>query len=223
MGYSKNVLKRSEYLWEINDNNPSNTITGTIPVFSIPANTIIKSVGALVQTITTEYAAAELSAVTNATNLFTKATAHGFKTGVVGQFTTTDTLPTGISASTDYYVIVMSATTFKVAATAAGAEAGTVNAITDDGSGTLTFTPTAFTVEVGDGDDTDGYLVDGFTDNAGYYPTYDPSSYSGDYCLADTGFAIDKYYADADTIDFTITGQAKSGKVRFFIEFVELI
>lgn len=222
MGYSKNEIKRKSYLWEIDNNNFSNIKTGTIEIFEIPAGSIVKSVGALVETVTTEHAAIEASAITVATDLITTATAHGFTTGLLVAASTETTLPAGLTA-TDYYVIYESDTTFKLATSVALAEAGTALTITDEGTGAHTFTPTAFTVEVGDGTDPNGFIVDGFTDTVGYYPSADLSTYSGAYCLADTGFALDKYYADSDTIDFTITGVAKSGKVRFFVEFVELI
>ncbi len=71
--------------------------------------------------------------------------AHGLVTGVIGRFTTTDTLPTGIvSAITDYYVIKVDADNFKVASSQANASTGTVNNITFPGAGTQTFTPTAY-------------------------------------------------------------------------------
>lgn len=52
------------------------------------------------------------------TDTFT-ATAHGFKAGVVGQFTG-DTLPTGISAETDYYIVNATTNAFQVAASKGG-------------------------------------------------------------------------------------------------------
>lgn len=57
------------------------------------------------------------------------------------QFTTTDTLPTGLSAATDYWVVYVSSTTFRVATSYANAIAGTVVAWTDAGTGTHTVTP----------------------------------------------------------------------------------
>ena len=66
---------------------------------------------------------------------------HGFYTGLVGQMTTDGTLPTGISGSTDYYVIKASESTFKLATSEALATAGTAIDITAQGSGNHTFTP----------------------------------------------------------------------------------
>lgn len=73
--------------------------------------------------------------VVAATDVFTSA-AHGLAVGDVVEFKTTTTLPSGISASTTYYVItVPSVDTFKVSATKGGT---TVN-ITDTGTGTHTW------------------------------------------------------------------------------------
>lgn len=70
-------------------------------------------------------------------------TGHGYPTGLKGQFTTTGTLPAGLSTSTDYFVIDVDDDTYQVAASLANAQAGTQVTITDQGSGTHTFTPTA--------------------------------------------------------------------------------
>ena len=59
-------------------------------------------------------------------------------TGTEVTFTTTTTLPAGLSTSTTYYLIYQSATTFKVATSLANALAGTAVDITDTGTGTHT-------------------------------------------------------------------------------------
>lgn len=56
------------------------------------------------------------------------------------QFTTTTTLPTGLSLATDYWLVRVSATTARVATSLANAIAGTVVAYTDGGTGTHTLT-----------------------------------------------------------------------------------
>lgn len=56
------------------------------------------------------------------------------------RFTTTTTLPTGLSLSTDYWLVRVSATTARVATSFANAIAGTVVAYTDGGTGTHTLT-----------------------------------------------------------------------------------
>jgi hypothetical protein len=54
------------------------------------------------------------------------------------QFTTTTTLPAGLSLATDYYIIKITDTTFKVASSYANAVAGTAIDITSAGTGTHT-------------------------------------------------------------------------------------
>ena len=61
-------------------------------------------------------------------------------TGTRVRLTTTTTLPGGLATATDYYVIVTSATTFKLATSYANAVAGTAINITDAGTGTHTVT-----------------------------------------------------------------------------------
>lgn len=61
-------------------------------------------------------------------------------TGTEVTFTTTDTLPSGLSTDTTYYLIYQSTTTFKVATTLANALAGTAVTIADTGTGTHTVT-----------------------------------------------------------------------------------
>lgn len=56
------------------------------------------------------------------------------------RFTTTTTLPTGLSLATDYWLVRVSSTTARVATTYANAIAGTVIAFTDAGTGTHTLT-----------------------------------------------------------------------------------
>lgn len=64
-------------------------------------------------------------------------TAHGKVTGD-GPYhlTTTTTLPAGLTAATNYWVIFVDANTFKLATSKANAEAGTAVTITDNGTGT---------------------------------------------------------------------------------------
>ena len=71
------------------------------------------------------------------------AAAHGMKTGLIVRVSTTTTLPAGLSGATDYFVIYVSADTFKLATSLANAQAGTAIDITSAGTGTHTITPTA--------------------------------------------------------------------------------
>lgn len=66
-----------------------------------------------------------------APGVVTKA-AHGRKTGDKIVLTTTDALPTGLAVETTYYVIYVSANTFRLATTPSNALAGT--AITTSGA-----------------------------------------------------------------------------------------
>jgi hypothetical protein len=83
------------------------------------------------------------STAVNTTNEQITITAHGYTLGLKGQVTNPGTLPTGISGSTDYFVIVIDADTIQLADSLAHAQAGTPINITAQGSGTNTFTPTA--------------------------------------------------------------------------------
>lgn len=61
-------------------------------------------------------------------------------TGTAVVLTTTTTLPAGLSLATNYFVIKVSSTTFKLATNITNAEAGTPIDITDTGTGTHTIT-----------------------------------------------------------------------------------
>ena len=99
-----------------------------------------KTVGFLTKvTVSTPSAGAFTAA---ASDICTK-TAHGMKTGLKVQVSTTTTLPAGLSAATDYFVIYLTADTFKLATSLANANAGTAVDITDAGTGTHTITPTS--------------------------------------------------------------------------------
>lgn len=74
------------------------------------------------------------------------ATAHGHYTGLKVQLTTADTLPTGLEAATDYWVIVVDANTIAFGSSLANALAGTRVDITDVGVDTATVTATAGTL-----------------------------------------------------------------------------
>lgn len=81
-------------------------------------------------------------------NTFTASSSSGllltytndFVSGTKVRFTTTTTLPTGLSLATDYWLVRVSATTARVATSYANYVAGTVVAYTDGGTGTHTLT-----------------------------------------------------------------------------------
>lgn len=88
--------------------------------------------------VTTQGVTAEISPTSDLITIPT----HGLITGVLGQLTTTGTLPTGLSLSTNYFVIKIDDNNIKLATTYANALAKTAIDITGDGTGVHTFTPT---------------------------------------------------------------------------------
>lgn len=72
-------------------------------------------------------------------------TANGYTTGLKLRVSSTGTLPAGLAAATDYFVIVVTANTFKLASSLSNANAGTAIDITTSGTAaaTITFTCTA--------------------------------------------------------------------------------
>jgi hypothetical protein len=65
---------------------------------------------------------------------------YSLSTGQTTVLSTTGSLPTGVVAATKYYVIALTATTFKLASTPANALAGTAIALSGSQSGTQTAT-----------------------------------------------------------------------------------
>lgn len=65
---------------------------------------------------------------------------HGLDTGALVRVSSTTTLPAGLSAATDYWVIRISDTVVKLASTRLNAEAGTAVDVTGTGTGTHTLT-----------------------------------------------------------------------------------
>jgi len=93
--------------------------------------------------------------------LFTD-TAHGLINTNIVQLTTTGTLPTGLSLSTNYYVVNKTDNTFKLALTSGGADI----LWTDDGAGTHSWhKPTMYTVA---GDQTSMFVVDKYATVSNY-------------------------------------------------------
>ncbi len=81
----------------------------------------------------------------NTTNGILTETTHGFVTGDLGQLTTSSALPTGFSLSTNYFVIKVTADTYRLASSLANATAGTYIRPTTTGTGNQTFTLVANT------------------------------------------------------------------------------
>lgn len=88
------------------------------------------------------------SAVDTATEIITLASTSTLSTGMPIVFTSTTTVPAGLTSGTVYYAIVLSSTTIKVATSVANAEAGTAVNITSQGTGTHTISSGAHTLGV---------------------------------------------------------------------------
>lgn len=100
--------------------------------------------GSITKSVTTPGTASSVNLTTDRVTI----TAHGQVTGSKGQMTTSSALPTGLSTSTDYYIIVIDANTVQFASSLANAVAGTAIDLTNAGVGTQTFTPTTSTSNV---------------------------------------------------------------------------
>lgn len=117
--------------------------TGSFNIYHSQASTSTTNFNSIVDnqgTSALQQIAGDLNSYTvtadNTTNIFTRSS-HGLSVNQVIRFFTTGTLPTNITANTDYYVISDSFTTgqFKVSLTQGGLEVD----FTTDGTGTLTF------------------------------------------------------------------------------------
>lgn len=96
------------------------------------------------ETVVTNVAPAAATFTCVAATDICTATAHGYLTGLKVQVSNSGgALPTGLSGSTDYYVIKINANTFYLASSLVNAQAGTQIDITGAGSGTQTVTATA--------------------------------------------------------------------------------
>lgn len=117
-----------------------NTITAPATGVAVALDRV-KLFSAQVNLIVNTNAAGTFAAASLASNHVT-ITTHGYTTGLIGQLTSAGSLPTGLSLSTNYYIIVVDANTVKFASTLANAQAGTAITLSG-GSGNSTFTPTA--------------------------------------------------------------------------------
>jgi len=119
------------------------TAIDAYPAAAALVDITITGTGSNAQNITAETALT--GGVTSSLNLTAETitiSTHGFVSYIKGQFTTTGTLPTGITTSTNYWLIVTSANIFQVADSLAHAQAGTYLNLSAEGTGTHTFTPT---------------------------------------------------------------------------------
>lgn len=135
---SRKVLHSTSNIW-VNAGGTDSTSAPTIETINLKdADSCVITA---VADVTTPSAGA--FTIANATDIATKST-HGFKTGLAVTVSSDNALPTGLSASTTYYISVLSANTFYFSTTYANALAGTPIDVSDDGTGTHTVTPTTF-------------------------------------------------------------------------------
>lgn len=173
---------------------------GTHPIFTIPAKSLIKKVSALVETAITGYTAKAITSIVTATDVITIA-AHGFASGLPVQATTTTTLPAGLELLTTYYVKLLTVDTFQLVD-----DTGAVIDITDAGTGTHTLTPITIVATLGDEDTEDLFLEDTFAESTGFVLSSEENS----------------YYAAEKALNFYVEGLAKTGKITFVIEMIDL-
>ena len=120
-----------------------NSETGVVPVFDIEiwADGVADLTGTILYGISLVpgiVAQDTVTSITNATDNI-EATTHGMLLGQGPIQFTGDDLPAGLTADTDYWVIYVDADNFQVATSLEYAIEGTQVALTDDGSGTMTF------------------------------------------------------------------------------------
>jgi len=109
----------------------------------VPKDLDDATAGAITVVETTAGVTTTVALVTN----YITITAHPYVTGTKAALTTSTTLPTGLS-STNYWIVVIDANTIGLATTLALATAGTIVDITGDGVGTHTLTATTATTNV---------------------------------------------------------------------------
>ncbi len=110
---------------------------------AVTKNADDNSSGSIVEAQTNQGVASNVDVVANTVTIAD----HGYPTGLVGELTSTGTLPGGLSTSTSYYIISVDANTISFADTYDHALAGTAINITNQGTdgATNTFTPDAIT------------------------------------------------------------------------------
>ena len=86
----------------------------------------------------------QASGIDTGTDIVTTTSNNFYWTGLKVLLSSSVTMPTGLSSGTEYYIIAVSDSTFKLATSLANAIAGTAVDITAVGSGTMTVTPYTF-------------------------------------------------------------------------------
>lgn len=104
-------------------------------------NFSVKSAEAIVTSVT------QASGIDTGTEIITTTASNSYWTGLKVRVSSSVTLPTGLAIGTDYFIISLSATTFKLASSLSNASAGTAIDITAVGTGTMTVTPWTFNTQ----------------------------------------------------------------------------
>lgn len=127
--------------------NPTSSVSGAAAFHSTPIQ--IGGMGcdsyscqAVIDVDTPAAVVVASAAIVFATGVWTSV-ANGFSTGLKVRLTTSSALPTPLLVATDYFVIRVSADTFKLASSLVNAQAGTAITLSDAGTGNQTVTPTA--------------------------------------------------------------------------------
>jgi microcystin-dependent protein len=162
------------------------------------------------------------AAVNTGTDIITLATHSIRHSGVKVRFSTTGTLPSPLSANTDYYVIYVSDTEIKLATSLANAQAGSAIDLTATGSGVHTvdqwLDPDAesrYALQNGgaSGPSFGSYQDDAFQGHNISIPTYGGPTTSGAGAIQTSGNA-----ADGTKTDNTITSDGTNGSPRTSFE-----
>lgn len=112
------------------------TVSGYQAASPVRNGAIVRVTGVMGSALTYTFVAGDISTTTD---LVTKA-AHGLVTGQAVQVSAGTTLPTGLSASTTYYIYAPTTSTYGFCTTIYNAKQGTLIDITNAGSGTNTVT-----------------------------------------------------------------------------------
>lgn len=113
-------------------------VTGTARYSNLAISSVDKAADTIILPANANNLTFATGAVATATDIITLSSTTNYPTGTPVTFTSTGTVPAGLSTGVVYYVINVSGTTIKVATSAANATAGTAIDITSTGSGTHT-------------------------------------------------------------------------------------
>lgn len=115
-----------------------NHVTGTARYTNLTIASVDKAADTMVLPANANNLTFATGAVNTGTDVITLSSTTNYPTGTPVTFTSTTTIPAGLSLDTVYFVINTSGTTIKLATTAANATAGTAVDLTSTGTGTHT-------------------------------------------------------------------------------------